>query len=212
MSDTTYTGITNSKVTIEGGGSGAGKYSLLERVRDDNGREIGTVGTFFFDANGTEYAVVVLDKSNRLGSAKWASKASKVTDLEMHSPSSLFYKNRDTATSNTQKILDWCNANGYTSTACTHCRTLSYIVDGIKYYGQLPNIVELFSLLTNYEAIDAADTSTGYYSLFNMYTSNYWSSNQYHDSTAWAIVNGKMQEDTKTYSRGVVPVLEIPNR
>lgn len=216
MSDTIYTGITNSKVTIEGGGSGAGKYSLLERVRDDNGNEIGTVGTFFTDANGVEYAVVVLDTKDRLDNGKWTATANNVTDLPLLSTAITAFSNRDTATFNTQKILDWCIATSSTSSACEHCRTLSYVIDSIAYQGQLPNKNELFDLLKNYIAIDSADITASNnptLTLSGLLTYDIWSSSQCTTSNAWLVtMTGSLATQGKTFMNGVVPVLEIPNR
>lgn len=213
MSDTTYTGVTNSKVTIEGGGGG-GKYSLFDRVRYDNGSEIGTVGTFFTDANGVEYAVVVLDKNNR-SRAQWSTTSEVVTDLPELKTSAEFLSNRDTATYNTQKILDWCNANGYTSEACNYCRNKRFKIDGTIYHGQLPNIFELFNILTNYLVIDAADTHSGSNTLASMLVDSFWSSSQNGSSRAWIISNFSLLNNSgiKTITKiWTVPVLEIPNR
>jgi hypothetical protein len=188
------------------------KYQLLDRVTDDSNNEIGTVGTFFTDANGVEYAVVVLDAKDRSASTQWSSTANTVTDLPSLNRAVSLFSNKNTATFNTQKILDWCATNNYTSTACSHCRNKSYVLDGITYYGQLPNIYELYTLLANYVSIDTLDNTSGY-KLVNLLQNYIWASSQYGTETAWCINSyGNINTDNKAATGyGVIPVLEIPN-
>lgn len=203
--------------TISTGGSG-GKYSLLERIKDDNNNEIGTVSGFFKDANDVEYAVVCLDAQYRLASQTWISDTGTVTNLTNYNMNSagidlITNVYTDTATDNCTKILAWCIANGYTSDSVSHCRSLSFIVDGITYYGQLPNLCELFYVAANHIAISNADTGKGSYPSNDIATwKNTWTSTQANNNNSWLIgSNGTVGNNNKTSSFFVIPVLEIPN-
>lgn len=193
--------------------SGGGKYQLLQRISDDNGNKIGTVSGFFTDANDVEYAVVCLDAQYRLAKGTYCSNTSTaVTDLPMYS-SWAIWEAKETATFNTQKILDFCTAQSATSTACTHCRSKSFTIDGTIYYGQLPNIVELVDICKNYTAIQSADTSVSQYSSLGLpRRDRTWSSSQCTSTYGWTVYNGgNTNYNTKTVDYFVAPVLEIPN-
>lgn len=193
-----------------------GKYNLLDRIKDDSGNEIGTVSGFFTDANDNEYAVVCLDAKDRLAGGQWCSdNTTAVTDLPLYNNqlTSWWYHATETATFNTQKILDFCTANNYTSSACTHCRSKSYVIGGTTYYGQLPNERELFDIVDNIVAINNKDTTASDYSSTNFSTTRtIWSSNQYSAKNCWGADNlGRMFYTDKTSSYFTCPVLEIPN-
>ena len=196
----------------EGGSSG--KYSLLERISDDSNNEIGTVSGFFTDANDVEYAVVCLDAQYRLEKGTYCSNTSTaVTDLPMYSNWALWGA-KETATFNTQKILDFCTAQSATSTACTHCRSKSFTIDGTIYYGQLPNIVELVDICKNYTAIQSADTSVSQYSSLGLprTSDRTWSSSQFNSVNVWNVTTlGNTGSNSKISGYFVAPVLEIPN-
>lgn len=218
-SEGTYSAITDgadgySNVTVNIGGNK--KYQLLNRVKDDSNNEIGTVSGFFTDGNGVEYAVVCLDAKDRLASSQFCSDTTTaVTDLPLlnNQRNSWWYHSIDTATSNCDKILAFCTTNNYTSTAVSHCRTKSYIIDGVTYYGQLPNERELFDIVDNMIAINNKDTTASSYTSVNFASArNMWSSSQYSASGAWpANALGSMNLSTKSSSYVAVPVLEIPN-
>lgn len=195
---------------ISGGG---GKYQLLQRISDDSNNEIGTVSGFFTDANNVEYAVVCLDAKYRLASGTYCSNISTaVTNLPINIrwPT---WEAKETATFNTQKILDFCTAQSATSTACSHCRKKSFTIDGTRYYGQLPNIVELVDICKNYTAIQSADTSVSQYRDLGLpITDKTWSSSQYSRTSGWCVDTfGTLGSITKTGNYFVAPVLEIPN-
>ena len=202
------------KVLLAPEGGSSGKYSLLERISDDSNNEIGTVCGFFTDANDVEYAVVCLDAQYRLARGTYCSNTSTaVTDLPMYSSWAL-WEAKETATFNTQKILDFCTAQSATSTACTHCRSKSFTIDGTTYYGQLPNIVELVDICKNYTAIQSADTSVSQYSSlgFPRMSDRTWSSSQYDSNVGWCVSSyGNTLNNSKTTNYFVAPVLEIPN-
>lgn len=190
------------------------KYSLLDRVKDDNNNEIGTISGFFTDANNQEYAVVCLDAQYRLDSGVWSSSLGLVTDLQ--SRNNLVYSNlwnaKETSTFNTQKILDWCSANGYTSEACSHCRSKSFTIEGVTYYGQLPNPLELIDIAKHYNEIEIKDKTSSTYTDLNFSTPrNIWSSSQISDKNAWYLIaHCPMYYYSKTETNFVCPVLELP--
>lgn len=202
------------KVLLAPEGGSSGKYSLLERISDDSNNEIGTVSGFFTDGNDVEYAVVCLDAQYRLAQGTYCSNTSTaVTDLPIYSSWEL-WEAKETATFNTQKILDFCTAQSATSTACTHCRSKSFTIDGTIYYGQLPNIVELVDICKNYTAIQSADTSVSQYSSlgFPRKSERTWSSSQHNSTNGWNVANnGSTTYNNKTNNYFVAPVLEIPN-
>lgn len=202
------------KVLLAPEGGSSGKYSLLERISDDSNNEIGTVSGFFTDANNVEYAVVCLDAQYRLAEGTYCSDiSSAITDL----PTYYFWgiwEAKETATFNTQKILDFCTAQSATSTACSHCRSKSFTIDGTTYYGQLPNIIELVDICKNYTAIQSADTSVSQYSSLGLprTSDRAWTSSQCSGSLGWYVNNtGSPTIANKTGSYFVAPVLEIPN-
>ena len=204
----------NGKVLLAPEGGSSGKYSLLERISDDSNNEIGTVSGFFTDANDVEYAVVCLDAQYRLAKGTYCSKTgTAVTDLPVY-PTWAIWEAKETATFNTQKILDFCTAQSATSTACTHCRSKSFTIDGTTYYGQLPNIIELVDICKNYTAIQSADTSVSQYSSLGLpiTSDETWSSSQEGSYTGWIVdSDGGMYSNSKISDSFVAPVLEIPN-
>ena len=195
-----------SPVINVGGGSvtPSTKYKLLQRVIDDSNNEIGTVSGFFTDANNVEYAVVCLDSTYRNSSAQWASAEGNVTNMPLYSDWTI-WEAPETATENTTLILA-----SKTSSACTHCRSKSFTIGGVTYYGQLPNIIELVDIARHRTAINAADTSGG--SITIATNKDYWSSSQYNSSYSWYIdgYTGRVLFSGMTANCYVCPVLEIP--
>ena len=195
-----------SPVINVGGGSvtPSAKYKLLQRVIDDSNNEIGTVSGFFTDKNDVEYAVVCLDAIYRKSSAQWASATENVTNMPLYSNLTI-WDAPETATENTTLILA-----STTSSACTHCRSKSFTIGGVTYYGQLPNIIELVDIARHRTAINAADTSGG--SITIVTNTTYWSSSQFTINNGWCIsANGTVGASGKIYNYSVCPVLEIPN-
>jgi hypothetical protein len=200
--------------SISGGGA-SGKYQLLERISDDNNNEIGTVSGFFTDANDVEYAVVCLDAQYRLASSQYLSNNSPVTNLPLYNDwiTSNWRTSRETATSNCDLILAYATAQGYTSSAVSHCRSQSFVIDGTTYYGQLPNIIELNDIALHGVEINTADTSASSHTSLNFSTGrNCWSSTQYTSANACFLNGGgSIFSSGKSNSNFAVPVLEIPN-
>lgn len=197
--------------TYEGGSSGGGEYQL-RRIKDDSNNEIGTAFMLFTDGNGNKYDVVCLDAAYRLASGQWCSNTGTVTNMPLYGNQKL-WEAAETATQNTQLILDYCTANSYTSTACTHCRSLSFTIDGVTYYGQFPNIIELINIFMKRTAINTADiTASSYSSLVIPNNTSTWSSSQFDGANGWFIINyASVELYTKTNTYFVIPVLEIPN-
>lgn len=180
------------------------KYSVLDRVYDDANTGIGTVSGFFTDKNGVEYAVVCLDSIYRNTSVQWTSATGTVTNLPLYSNWTI-WEAPETATENTTLILA-----SKTSSACTHCRQYSFVIDGTTYYGQLPNIIELTDIARHRTAINTADTSGG--SITIATNNSYWSSSQYNSYNGWSVYgNGTVDTNSKTTNYYACPVLEIPN-
>jgi hypothetical protein len=191
----------------------SGKYQLLERIKDDNNNEIGTVSGFFTDANDIEYAVVCLDAQYRNSSTQWISTGSTVTNLPVYNYSTWGpWSTQETATSNCDLILAYCNANNYTSTALSHCRSQSFVIGGITYYGQIPNAVELQGIANNWIEITNADTSLSNYPTLKLKNSIIWSSNQTSSTYAWYLTDdARFANYLKTNNYMACPILEIPN-
>lgn len=194
--------------------SGGGEYPLT-RVVDDNNNEIGTAFMEFTDAIGSVYKVIILDAQYRSTSKNWCSDRNTVTNMPLYNSNYdlWWYDNaQETATQNTQLILDYCTANGYTSSSCSHCRSLSFTIDGTTYYGQLPNTREVFDMWRQRVQIEQMDTSASSkpYTNFSS-TRAIWSSTQ-SASTAGFLLNtgGVVNSINKTSVYIACPVLEIP--
>ena len=156
--------------TYEGSGGGGGGDVTLARVSDDNGNEIGTYYMDFVDSSNNSYKVIVLDAQYRNASTKWCSNIKTVTNMPIYNSNYnlWWYDNAmETATHNTQLILDYCSAGSFTSTSCSHCRSQSFTIDGTTYYGQLPNMREVFDMWRHRVQIEQMDTSASSHSLTN---------------------------------------------
>ena len=191
------------------------KYKVGDRVKDDSDNDVGTVSSIFTDGNGDRYAVVCLDAVNRLSGALWSSVRELVTGLPTYANinTAAFGNGTESATANTQLILDWCSANGYTSAACSHCRSKSFTIDGTTYYGQLPNIKELIDIFSNHYTLNSLDPTSSSYTSLNFATWRIsWSSTQGDSIQAWYVSDmGAPNINLKNYVQYyVVPVLEIP--
>ena len=205
--------VSPAQIVKEGGSSGTTDVPLT-RVSDDNGNEIGTYYMNFEDANGNVFKVIVLDAQYRNASTQWCSDKNTVTNMPIYNSNydSWWGNAMETATQNTQLILDYCSAGGYTSTACSHCRSKSFTIDGTTYYGQLPNMREVFDMWRHRVQIEQMDTSASIHPLTNFSSARtIWSSSQYSSSYSWYFGNnGDVNYYYKTYNYFACPVLEIP--
>ena len=195
------------------------KYKLLQRVIDDSNNEIGTVSGFFTDANDVEYAVVCLDAQYRNAPTYWCSTDGIITNMPIYNSNYnlWWYDNAmETATQNTQLILDYCSKlidYGVDSTSCLHCRSQSFTIDGTTYYGQLPNMREVFDMWRHRVQIEQMDTSASSHSSTNFSSARgIWSSSQWSNNHGLCLLSdGSVGIDFKVENRYFAcPVLEIP--
>ena len=218
-----YSGNGIVTVNVSGSSTNNRLFNINDRVFPDNEENsIGTVSSFFVDGNGVEYAVVCLDSTYRLASAQWENPNSytAITDLPEYNNTftAAFGNGSETATFNNQKILDWeATHTSYTHPAVRHCRSKSFVINGVTYYGQLPNICELSSIWYNaykLSLLDPTETSASNdVKLQQMRSAYSWSSNQTTNSMAWYMGsnNGGTTYNNKDGECLVYPVLEIPN-
>lgn len=202
--------------SIPSGGGGSGTRDVeLTRFKDDNNTEIGTWYMNFVDGGGNEFKIICLDAQYRNASTQWCSNRNTVTNMPIYNSSyNLWWYDdaMETATQNTQLILDYCSANRYTSSACTHCRSQSFTIDGTTYYGQLPNMREVFDMWRHRVQIEQMDTSASSHSSTNFSSEhNIWSSSQYSGSIGWYLNGtGVVGNSNKSANYFACPVLEIP--
>ena len=213
--DVTILGVTGNYEGSGGGGSSGTTDVPLTRISDDNGNEIGTWYMNFEDANGNLFKVICLDAQYRNDTTQWCSDKNLVTNMPIYNINKdlWWYDNaKETATQNTQLILDYCSAGGYTSTACSHCRSKSFTINGTTYYGQFPNMREFFDMYRHRTQLTQMDnTASSHSSTSLLMTNSFWSSTQQYDKYCWYLdVNGRTNTVTKVGSNITCPVLEIP--
>ena len=199
----------------ESGGSSTTDVPLT-RISNDNGNEIGTWYMNFKDSNGNVFKVIVLDAQYRNNYTQWCSDKNTVTNMPIYNSSNYslwWYDNaKETATQNTQLILNYCSAGSFTSTSCSHCRSKSFTINGTTYYGQLPNMREVFDMWRHRVQIEQMDTSASSYRQTNFSSARgIWSSSQYNSSSGWCMSRyGNVSSYSKTDNNYACPVLEIP--
>ena len=204
--NTTYK-TTLADVKAYCGGSGGDAYKVGDRVTDDSDNPVGTVSSIFTDGNGDRYAVVCLDAVNRLASGQYMSSTSVVSGIPQYI-NQLAWSAPETATTNTTAILAMTS---YTSSACTHCRSKTFTIDGVTYAGQLPNINELANIFINRTVINDNDPTVSTYSSLEIpYNKISWSSTQNNAGGFSLKSNGSVGDADKNYDAFVIPVLEIP--
>lgn len=198
---------------VKGGGTPTPteKYQLLSRVTDDSNNEIGTVCGYHIDANNQKYAVVCLDAQYRSTSGKIIGSGGVITGLPQYTDRSA-YNAPETATFNCDKILEQATSSSSYSTAVSHCRSKSFVIDGTTYYGQVPTIGELLSVYIVMSQIDALDTSAASNpTLVLPTTSGVWSSTQTSSGKNFRFWTGGVLDHYYTYGDYfIIPVLEIP--
>ena len=182
------------------------KYKVGDRVNDDSNNPVGTVSGIKTDGNGQRYAVICLDGSYR-GNGQYHSTRSEITGLPSYANRSV-WSNKETATNNTQKILDYASSQGTSSSACNLCRAASFIINDVTYHGQFPTVDELVVIFTSMEIINAQDTAG-----INAIPGNgdVWSSTQCGSSVSWmSIGDGAITNYYMDSSFFVIPSHEIP--
>ena len=193
--------------SISGGGGGA--YKVGDRISDDSNNPVGIVSSIFTDGSNNNYAVVCLDAQYRLASGLYYQSQSSITDLPKYSLQAQAPYASESATFNTTKIL----AMAGTSTACSHCRSKSFVINGVTYYGQLPNLNEVGYIVAKRSTINNQDPSASDYSSLTIQdNTSIWSSTQKDTSRAYDLSSNidYNNYNNKNSSLFVCPVLEIP--
>ena len=193
--------------TVSGGGTTpTGKYQLLQRIKDDNNNEIGTVAGFRKDANGNEYAVVSLDRTYQTSVANFCSNSGTSFGVTLYDNLRV-YSSKDTATQTCDTILAKCISMGWTSEAITAARALSFSIDGVTYYGQVPTINELIQIYTMAPEINDLDPTGDL-----VFASTIMSSTQNSNVFLFCLNNnGSVTTTYRTYGNFMIPILELPN-
>jgi hypothetical protein len=159
-------------------------YTFLSRVKDDNNTDIGIVIGYHTDANNQKYAVVCLNaayRSNGNGNGlQWLSVNQTVPDMPAYSSDVITaIIGSETATSNCDAILAFANANGYTSSAVSACRSQSFVIGGTTYYGQLPTISYMLAIFSYADTINNNDPTATQKPNLIIQKACWWASNQY---------------------------------
>ena len=191
-----------------------GKYQLLQRIIDDSNNEIGTVSGYVVDSNNNEYAVVCLDAIYR-GSGQILNTNVSIPDLPtLNNWASAFWGSyKMSGKEITDIILQFCSDNDYSSSACTLCRNLSFVIDGVTYYGQTPTANEVYNILCNRAAIENADITASTYTSNNLSSAKNMLTNAVYVSNYILYFNtgGRMADGYITQTNFVCPVIELPN-
>jgi len=202
-------------IITQGGGS-ADKYKVGDRVNDDSNNPVGTVSSIFFGENNKHYAVVCLDAEHRLWGGKYSDSNTQISSIPLYQDYNK-YSNTDSATKNTTAILGQLS-----STGCSHCRSKSFTIDGVTYYGQLPNLNELFQICILKDIINSNDPTISSYNSQKIPTSAVdfasgsscvWSSTQRAWNGAFGLTpSGEYFSSSlsRTTAGFIIPVLEIP--
>lgn len=196
---------------IKGGGTTpTGKYHLLDRVKDDNNNDVGIVVGFFRNANNTEYAVVALNAVNRATLKTREESNEPIPGWTEYSSGLSAYGIRETATQTCDQIMDYVSG-GFTSPAVSHCRSLSFTIDGNSYAGQLPNVIEVVQIAHYKSEINAGDPTAAANPSLVLADSLVSSTRVGPFSCLGIKSTGYMNNCSQTIAWFVVPVLEIPN-
>ena len=187
------------------------KYALLNRVKTDSDVEIGTVAGFMTASNDQKYAIVVLDALYRSDASAYLSPNGTIAGQPLQTTQDLWEDGR-TGTENTQLVVDYASAQGSTAAAATHCRSKSFVIDGITYYGQIPTISELIKIVLLQSEINAQDpTAATFPARIIGNDLSTWSSSQNTTSNGWHLTNdARVTNKAKTNALAVIPILEIP--
>lgn len=134
----------------------------------------------------------------------------------------------ESATVGTQKVLEYMNTDStYYSPAANNARSKSFIIDGVMYYGQIPNMSEVIQMLYMRSKIESTDPTRSLYPSLNLTGKRIVSFTQYGWDPAqnWACysVSDAMgtlihwYKSQTTYNSSMpmdyflAPVIEIPN-
>ena len=193
----------------------SGKYSLLQRIKDDSNNEIGTVSGYVVDGNNNELAVVCLDARYRGSGQLLTTNVAVEGAPELNNWATRFWGSyKVSATENCDLISNFCTQEGYASSAVDFCRNKSFVIGGVTYYGQAPTAKEVYDIICNKSAIDSADITASTYpslsfgSARNMLTSSVYVGNY----ILFFNTGGRMADAYITATNFVAPVIELPNR
>ena len=201
-----------------------GVYSLGDRIGD-----IASFVCYFNSTNpetnvNTKYAVFVLDAKYRgLAQLGGANAYQNLMPRYYFTDIATALTRKESATWNTDTIINGAPTYSETCPAFTLCRQVSININGQIYQGQLPNMYELYQIRANKETLDTFDPTLSDYpnnslSDWNMgSTSNY----TYVLQSQYEIPNNNpanielLTKTGTTYTAltsdwGVVPVFEIP--
>ena len=188
------------------------KYELLQRIKDDSGNDVGIVVGFHTDASGNQYAVVCLDAQYRTTDtfATFSTANMHIDGIPNYTDLRL-YEAPETATQNCDALLATATAQGETAPAVTECRSKVFVIGGETYYGQLPTLTELISIMNQRDNINTNDPSTSGPAI-EPNTYSYSSSTQNDDSKAWtAFRTGQITAYQKNIIFNLLPIIELPN-
>ena len=204
--DVTILGVTGTYEPSAGG-----KYQLLQRIKDDSNNDIGCVVGFHKDSNNNEYAVVCLNSNNFINSNNIKNATTETPNLSIYDNFSMAIESDDTATANTDALVADVPA-GY-NLAPKQARNLSFVIDNITYYGQIPALKELIDIFSHASYINTNDPSGGGGIVFS---NTYGSSSAYSTSNMWCIISrsgGSIPVQTQAKSSYIdyCVILELPN-
>lgn len=192
------------------------KYHILDRVKDDNNNDIGTVVAIRIDANNNEYAVVVLDGQYRpsIDTYNYLNADVFVSGLPVYPYLLNAVGSQETAKYNDDQLETFLAGQpSLSSDALTYCRNMSFVIDNTTYYGEIPTFPELVAIMMYKDQVNTLDTSQS--SQYIAVNKNYLSSTQYNTVSPydiWAIMSGEFThwyKNSSSYS--LLPVLELPN-
>lgn len=204
--------------------SAEGVYSLGDRI--------GNIATFvcYFNSTNpetnvdTKYAVFVLDAKYRgLTQLGGANAYQNLMPRYNFTDIATAITRKESATWNTDTIINGASIYSETCPAFTLCRQVSININGQTYQGQLPNMYELYQIRANKETLDTFDPTlsdypdnslsnwnmgkTGYNEVFQ---SQYEIANNNLSTIIVLTKAGVTYEGITGGSYGVVPVFEIP--
>ena len=186
------------------------EFQLGDRI-DNKATFVGYFDSVNPDDSSTQrYAYFVVDSTYRVKSKMWG--MSVPTDYPAYTTASDAEAAKESATWNTQEMIDTGSANYQ---AANSCRSVSITYNGNTYYGQLPNLYELEQIYANRVALDAADPTTDTDNNLTNWTigggqGDVWSSNNSSSGGYKVNASGQAAVLTRTQTRNVIPVIEIP--
>ena len=183
------------------------------------GQRIGGIATVVGQYNsndGKKYMFALLDSTYYTKTAWATDLAYSDTGLPNYDESSPIYQNKESATYNTNYILNRF-ASSFKMEAFQHCRNAGNLTfNGQLYQFQLPNDYEVQQIYENRAKLYELDPTTSTNTPYNLANWNFnetydlWSSNEWGSNSSWALnSDGLWNANSKLSDYGVVPILEI---